>query len=174
LNDFSDDILVAASRRGDKEAYALLVRRHYRCVFSVCLGVVGNFHDAEDVAQDAMLKGFLTIRKLRNSERFDQWIYRLAKNMAIDFLRRKGRLKLLAAEKAGHDAHGPVVYAALEDAIRRLPMEIRLPLVLFYLDDKSTASIGERLNISQSSVCKRIKRARKQLHDLLTERVENE
>ena len=86
MSDFSDDILVAASRRGDKSAYALLVKRHYRHVFAVCLGVLGNVDDAEDISQDAMLKGFLKIRKLCSDEQFDQWILRIAKNLCIDFL----------------------------------------------------------------------------------------
>lgn len=89
LDDFSDDILIAASQRGDKSAYALLVKRHYRHVFAVCLGVVANVDDAEDIAQDVMLKGFLKISKLRSSEQFGQWILRIAKNLCIDFLRRE-------------------------------------------------------------------------------------
>jgi DNA-directed RNA polymerase specialized sigma24 family protein len=141
LNDFSDDILVAAGQRGDKRAYALLVKRHYRYVFGVCLGMLGNIHDAEDIAQDAMLRGFLKIKKLRSSEQFGEWIL----NAGID----------------------------LEEAIGRLPREYRLPLVMYYFDNKSTKTIGEKLNISYSGVCKRIRTARKELHRLLTEEVHN-
>ena len=89
MNDCTDENLAAACRKGDRSAYAMLVTRHYRLVFAVCLGMLGNIHDAEDIAQDAMLKGFLTIRKLRNGEQFSQWILRIGKNLCIDFLRRK-------------------------------------------------------------------------------------
>ncbi|MHC4529510.1 MAG: RNA polymerase sigma factor, partial [Planctomycetota bacterium] len=82
MNDLSDDILVAACRRGDKSAYAVLVRRYYRYVYAVCLGVVGNMHDAEDMAQDAMLKGFVKIDKLKRTEQFDQWVLRIARNLS--------------------------------------------------------------------------------------------
>ena len=48
LENCSDEKLVAGARRGEKSAYAVLVKRHYRGVFAVCLGVLGNVHDAED------------------------------------------------------------------------------------------------------------------------------
>ncbi|MHC4619297.1 MAG: RNA polymerase sigma factor [Planctomycetota bacterium] len=175
MNGFSDDILVAASSRGDKSAYAALVKRHYRRVFGVCLGVVGNVHDAEDIAQDALLKGFLEIKKLRRNERFEQWILRVAKNLSIDFLRRKRHVKALAArEVAAEGQENTNNNHDLAEAIRRLPQELRLPLVMYYLDNKSAESIAEMLDISHSGVCHRIRMARRQLHKLLTNGVHNE
>ncbi|MHC4483279.1 MAG: RNA polymerase sigma factor [Planctomycetota bacterium] len=173
MNDFSDDILVAAGQRGDKRAYALLVKRHYRYVFGVCLGMLGNIHDAEDIAQDAMLRGFLKIKKLRSSEQFGEWILRIAKNLCIDFLRRKRQVRALAARQAAERRQTTNAGIDLEEAIGRLPREYRLPLVMYYFDNKSTKTIGEKLNISYSGVCKRIRTARKELHRLLTEEVHN-
>ncbi len=98
LDDYSDDILVEASRRGDKHAYSMLVKRHYRYVFSVCLGMLANVHDAEDIAQDTMLKGFLKIRRLYRVERFDIWVLRIARNLCVDYLRRKKHEKNFAEQ----------------------------------------------------------------------------
>ncbi|MHC4574514.1 MAG: RNA polymerase sigma factor [Planctomycetota bacterium] len=174
MNGFSDDILVAASGRGDKSAYALLVKRHYRRVFAVCLGVVGNVHDAEDIAQDAMLKGFVEIKKLRSNERFEQWILRIAKNLCIDLVRRRRHAKALSAEQTPVERPRASENSELEEAIRRLPQEFRLPLVMYYFDNKSAKRIAEMLNISHSGVCHRIRTARKQLHKLLTKGVHDE
>jgi RNA polymerase sigma-70 factor (ECF subfamily) len=174
LNDFSDDILVGASRRGDKSAYAILVKRHYRHVFAVCLGVLGNIHDAEDTAQDAMLKGFLRIKKLRNGEQFGEWILRIAKNLCIDFLRRKRPVRRLGANQAAQVRQAANENHDLQRAIGLLPQELRLPLVMYYFDNKNARTIAEKLNISHSGACHRIKAARKQLHKLLTERVHDE
>ncbi|MHC4622311.1 MAG: RNA polymerase sigma factor [Planctomycetota bacterium] len=171
---FSDDILVAASGSGDKSAYGVLVKRHYRRVFGVCLGVLGNIDDAEDIAQDAMLKGFVEIRQLRRNERFEQWILRVAKNLCIDFLRRKRHVKKLARRQAVEGGEARNGNHELEEAIRRLPQELRLPLVMYYFDNKSAESIAEMLSISHSGVCHRIRTARKQLHKLLTNGVQNE
>jgi len=58
----------------------------------------------------------------------------------------------------------------IHQSIRQLPLELRLPLVMYYFDNKSTKKIAEKFNISHSSVCSKIKEARKQLHKLLTGR----
>lgn len=174
MDDFSDDILIAASQRGDKSAYALLVKRHYRHVFAVCLGVVANVDDAEDIAQDVMLKGFLKISKLRSSEQFGRWILRIAKNLCIDFLRRKKYARASLAKQAAQQRQTTNENHDLQQAIRDLPQEYRLPLVMYYFDNKSAKSIAEKLNISHSGVCQRIRDARRQLHKLLTEGVHNE
>jgi len=174
LNDFSDDILVAASQKGNKNAYSLLVERHYRYVFALCLGMVGNVHDAEDIAQDSMLKGFLRIRNLRSSERFEHWVFRIARNLCIDFIRRKKRKKSFQAEQPSRDLQKKASNNDLQEAIRRLPQELRLPLVMYYFDNKNAENIAKKLKISHSGACQRIRAARKQLHKLLVEGVYNE
>ncbi|MCX5644342.1 MAG: hypothetical protein NTZ17_06615 [Phycisphaerae bacterium] len=69
MEERSDQELTSASCLGDRAAYALLVRRHYKSVFLVCFGILGNVHDAEDIAQDAMLRGFEQIGRLRDGSR---------------------------------------------------------------------------------------------------------
>jgi RNA polymerase sigma-70 factor (ECF subfamily) len=170
LNDRSDKNLVAASKRGQKGAYALLVKKHYKQVFAVCLGILGNVSDAEDLAQDAMLKGYLKIRKLRNTERFEPWILQIAKNLCIDMIRRSKHVKTILAEHTVQNQQKGGENHDLQKDIRRLPMELRLPLVMYYFDNKSTKKIAEMLNISHSGVCAKIRDARKLLHKLLTER----
>jgi RNA polymerase sigma-70 factor (ECF subfamily) len=170
LNDFSDEILVAAGQRGDKSAYSLLVKRHYRYVFAVCLGVLGNVHDAEDMAQDAMLKGFIRIGELRSGQKFGEWIIRIAKNRCIDFARRRKKAKSILAKHVSEAPARSCANADLEEAIGQLPQEFRVPLMMYYFDNKSAKTIAEKLNISHSGACQRIRAARKQLHRLLKRR----
>ena len=99
MKDGLSENLLHDFRRGDKSAYAVLVKRHYRSVFAVCLGMLGNIHDAEDMAQETMLKGFRKIRNLGGSDKFEVWILRIAKNLCIDFLRRKKRTKKIITEQ---------------------------------------------------------------------------
>jgi RNA polymerase sigma-70 factor (ECF subfamily) len=174
LNDRLDENVVRACRDGDKAAYAMLVKRHYRRVFALCLGVLGNVHNAEDIAQDAMLKGFLKIKKLGSGRQFEAWILQIAKNLCIDFLRRQKRIKPLAPEQLMQPRRTTNENHDLQQAIGRLPQELRMPLVMFYFDNKNAKAIAEKLNISHSGVCQRIRTARKQLHKLLTERFKNE
>jgi RNA polymerase sigma-70 factor (ECF subfamily) len=169
LTDKTDQNAVRACQRGDGAAYSTLVRTYYRHIFAMCLGIVGNIHDAEDIAQDAMLKGFLEIGKLRRPDRFEPWILRIAKHLCLDLLRQRKKMKALTAESRmwlpdrKNDDHN------LLETIARLPQKLRLPLTLFYLDQKDARSIAQKLRISHSGVYQRVRRARRRLHQLLTE-----
>ncbi|MHC4088542.1 MAG: RNA polymerase sigma factor, partial [Planctomycetota bacterium] len=99
MNDRSDENLVVACRAGDRNAYELLIRRHYKRAFLICLGILGNVHDAEDIAQDAMLKGYEQIRTLRDGSKFGLWIARIAKSLCINLIRRKKYAKKVVAER---------------------------------------------------------------------------
>jgi RNA polymerase sigma-70 factor (ECF subfamily) len=174
LDERTDRVLVAASRNGDKEAYAALVRRYYKRVFAVCYGILANAADAEDVAQDTMLAGYLKIGSLHRGERFEQWILQIARNFCIDLIRRKRHVKLILAEHNAQSAAKSSEAPDLQSAIRHLPLELRLPLVMYYFDDKNTKTIADRFRISHSNVCSRIRQARKQLHKWLTGGKNNE
>jgi RNA polymerase sigma-70 factor (ECF subfamily) len=171
VDERSDEIMVAASGQGDKNAYAVLVERHYRHVFAMCFGMLANIHDAEDIAQDAMLKGLSNIAELREGTQFGHWILRIAGNLCIDLIRRRKRIKRLdvenpaIAQKATNENHD------IHHAIERLPKELRVPLVMYYFENKNAKAIAERLNISHSGACQKIRSARQQLHNLLTGRL---
>jgi RNA polymerase sigma-70 factor (ECF subfamily) len=174
LDDRLDKNVVRACRQGDTASYALLVKRHYRHVFAVCLGILGNIHDAEDIAQDAMLKGLVKIKKLGRGEHFEAWILQIAKNLCIDFLRRRRHVTPLTSEQPMQAGQRSQENHELEQAVRRLPQELRLPLVMYYFDQQNAKIIAEKLNISHSGACQRIRAARKELHKLLTERNQDE
>jgi len=174
LDDRLDEKVVRACIDGDKAAYAVLVNRHYRHVFALCLGVLGNVHDAEDIAQDAMLKGLEKIKKLGRGEQFEAWILQIAKNLCIDFLRRRRRIKPPGSEQPMQAGQRSQENHELEQAIRQLPKELRIPLVMYYFGKKNAKIIAEKLNISHSGACQRIRTARKELHKFLTERCQDE
>jgi RNA polymerase sigma-70 factor (ECF subfamily) len=169
LDDYSDDILVEASRRGDKQAYAILVKRHYRYVFAMCLGILANVHDAEDIAQETMLKGFLKIRRLYRGERFDLWVLRIARNLCFDYFRRNKHAKTFSEQIKNQSTRVSDESGDLHDAIEKLSQEYRVPLMMYYFDNRSAKSIAEKLNISHSGACHKIRTARKQLYNLLKE-----
>jgi RNA polymerase sigma-70 factor (ECF subfamily) len=174
LDDRSDENVVCACRQGDTAAYAVLVNRHYRHVFALCLGVLGNVHDAEDIAQEAMLKGMMKIKKLGRGEQYEVWILQIAKNLCIDFQRRRKRIKPLGGEQLIETGQRSRENHELEQAIRQLPQELRTPLVMYYFGKKNAKIIAEKLNISHSGACQRIRAARKELHKFLTERGQDE
>jgi len=169
LNDRSDDNLVADSCNGDKTAYAQLVEKYYKQVFLVCLGIVGNSQDAEDLAQESILKGFMDISTLQESSRFGPWMTRIARNLSINFIRRKQRGRQILEVKATQPDPKPSRNDTLQRAIEKLPMEVRLPLVMYYFDGQSVRKVANNLDLSASAVYSKLRNAITQLHRLLAE-----
>jgi len=169
LEERSDKDLALASDQGDRTAYALLVRRHYKSVFLVCFGILGNVHDAEDVAQDAMLKGFEQVRHVRDGSQFGGWIVAIARNLSINLLRkRKLTGRMLAAERPLDRERPESSYEDLQQAVARLPRDLRLPLVMYYFDGQDVKAVAEKLAISTSGVYLKLRTAIKELHEILT------
>jgi RNA polymerase sigma-70 factor (ECF subfamily) len=132
--------------------------------------MLANVHDAEDAAQETMLKGLSGLRTLAKPQQFESWILRIARNLCIDLLRRRKRIKALPVEPEPVSAPTASENHDLEAAIARLPQELRLPLTLFYFERKDAGSIARKLNISPSLAYERLRAARKELHELLTEK----
>jgi len=169
VDDRSDQELALASDQGDRSAYALLIRRHYQSVFLVGLGVLGNIHDAEDVAQDTMLRGFERIRQLRDGTQFAGWIVAIARNLSINQLRkRKATARIVVAERLreppGHDAG----HEDLRQAVAQLPWDLRLPLVMYYFDGQDVKTVAATLRLSTSGVYQKLRTAIRELHQILT------
>lgn len=158
---------VGLCKQGDKAAYAGLVRAHSGRVFALCLGMLGNRHDAEDMTQQALLKGFRQIRTLRNSDRFAPWITRIARNLCLDALRTRKHQDSPPPVRDGQDQGDPEALRRLETALKRLNTDYRVPLLLFYFDGRTTQNIAETLGITQANVQTRLSRARRQLRRLL-------
>ena len=167
MNGRSEKKMAPSRRKGDRLAYAGLVKVYSRRVFAICLGMLGDIHDAEDIAQQTLLKGFMCIDELRDSEQFGAWIARIARNQCIDFIRRRKREHKAPGQQDAMSESSSKEYHELEDALVRLPRRYRLALMLYYFDGRSTENIAETLRISQDAVYARMSRARKRLRKLL-------
>lgn len=168
LDERCDKDLVIASCGGDRTAYACLVRRHHGRVFLVCLSVLGNVHDAEDVAQDALIRGFRRIGQIRDRDQFGAWIVAIARNLSVNHLRkRKAAEKNLISrppERADDQADGE----ELQRAVARLPSDLRLPLMMYYFDGWDVKTVARTLEMSTSGVYLKLRTAIKELHEMLT------
>ena len=169
MDERSDNDLVIASCRGDRTAYAVLVRRHYNQTFLACLGVLGHVHDAEDVAQEAMLKGFERIRQLRTPSQFGAWVGAIARNLSINLLRkRRATEKVVSAGESLRRPAGQSAREDLQEAVAQLPWDLRLPLVMYYYDGQNVKTVAAKLEISTSGVYQKLRTALKELHEILT------
>ncbi|MHC4639023.1 MAG: RNA polymerase sigma factor [Planctomycetota bacterium] len=170
MDKFLEKKLVASSQSGETSAYNALVKVYSGHVFAICMGMLGNTHDAEDMTQKALLKGFKQVKQLHNNGRFGPWLTQIAKNVCIDFIRERGRKQNCLFESEAVSANQQIEHQELEAALQKLPQEQRLVLMLYYFDGHSTGKIAETLDISRAAVQARLSRARKQLRQLLSAR----
>lgn len=167
MDDGREKELAVRCRNGDTSAYAGLVRAYSGRIFAICLAMLGNHHDAEDIAQQTLLNGLRGIGRLRSDEQFGAWISRIARNLCVDFVRKRKHKPSVVVQQANSARPDSGGYPELEGALARLPRESRLTLMLYYFDGRDTKNIARALDISQGAVQTRLSRARKQLRKLL-------
>lgn len=185
LADRSDDALVEAARRGDAAAMDLLLRRHYDRVHAVCRRIAGGTRDADDAAQEAMIRIVRNLHRFDGRSAFGTWAYRIATNTALDELRRRQRRPQLhvvvdhddertAFEPADDRAHRHVDAVAdrmaIDAALAALPDEFRTPVVMRDVGDLDYAEIADALGIPIGTVKSRIARGRRMLVEHLGNR----
>jgi RNA polymerase sigma-70 factor (ECF subfamily) len=119
------------------------------------------------MAQETMIKGFEKIRQLREADQFGRWLIRIARNQSINFVRRSA----VSAKAVNGRTHRSIGRDSgnedLQEAITRLPWDLRLPLVMYYYDGRSVKSVAEALDISTSSVYLKLRTAIRELHETL-------
>jgi RNA polymerase sigma-70 factor (ECF subfamily) len=169
VNDRSTRGHNGAPEKKDQTPHEQLVRQYYEHVFAVCYGILVNVHDAEDAAQETMLRGLVKTAHRMAPEQLRPWIVRVARNLCIDRLRKRKRREPPAEPPPAPSRQDVNAQQELEQAIKRLPAELRVPLLMYYFDGRSAKTIAEDLNISHSGVCQKLRLARRQLHELLTE-----
>src|SRR3982074_2945652 len=112
----SDAIAVERTLAGDRDAYRVLVERHSHNVFRLAYRMTGNRHDAEEVVQEAFMRGYQKLRQFRARANFGTWVYRIAANYAIDRMRQRQK------EEARRESPSPQDADAIEDdPVSRVP-----------------------------------------------------
>lgn len=161
--------LVLQAKKGDKAAYAELIRLHYKRIYLLCYSIVGDEHHAEDLSQEAFLKGFTKLKDLRTPAHFDRWIGKIAKNLAITFLQEK-KTHMPLCEDTIEDERSktpPDRLSELNYAVQKLPIDLRTPLVMYYFDGRKVPAVAKTLGVSRSSVYLRLRTAISTLKELI-------
>lgn len=173
--------LIARARRGDREAFGVLVKRYERRVVGVALAVVHNQDDALELAQETFVRAFENLRNFESRSSFSTWLYRIAANLAIDFWRREGRHNVLRGEDAENEiqrlpsAGGDAYNAAIRDelgqrltqALEQLTPEHRAVILLREVEGLSYDEITEVLQCPRGTVMSRLHYARNRLREIL-------
>jgi RNA polymerase sigma factor (sigma-70 family) len=176
-----DELLIAQALKGDQKAYESLLLRHRKAIFHVVTKIVRNPDEAQDLVQETFMKAFNALASYRSEYRFSTWLYKIAANCAIDFVRKK-RIEALSLDRPIETKDGQVDFElpdrtwdpernlvrkqklqSIDEAIDSLPAKYREVIIYRHRDDKSYEEIADILNTPVGTVKARIFRARELL-----------
>ena len=170
----SDSELVHRALNGDREAYGRLFERHERSVLAVGLAVLGNYHAAQDVAQEAFVKAYQSLGDLRQRASFGPWVREIARREALAIRRRtrqECRVELPVAAQGSPCNDGTLdeQNRLLLEAITRLPRHEQDVLMLYYFEGHPVKTISEITGRPVGTVTMQLSRARSRLQKWLKE-----
>lgn len=167
----SDAELVGAVLGGEKEAFAVLVRRYERPVRAVALDILGDKHSATDVSQDAFVAAYRKLPALRKPSAFGPWLMKITRRCALDSARRKPRETALepAVAAALESPNGQLDQdkQALLAAVVRLPKAERQVVMLRYFAGHSAKDVAGIVGRSIGTITKQLSRAHERLRNIL-------
>ena len=183
MDPISEDLeWVQRSQDGDQEAFSELVRKYQKRVYYLAYGMLGNREDALDIAQEAFLKAFRSLKGFQGGGGFYTWLYRIAYNLSIDFMRKEWRKKNLeyrdnqdlteeedpvirvpSSSHPGQEMAQKELNRVIMDAIQSLPEEHRSVILLREMEGLSYEDIAKTLRIRKGTVTSRLHYARQEL-----------
>ena len=158
------------SRRGDGEAFRELACRYSGVVYSVCLRILGNRPDAEDIAQECFEA--LARAGTKPGAYVGAWLHRVATYHAIGRVRSEARrkqreLQYATARPREARIEWKDIYEYIDEAVDNLPDKLRFPLIAHYLEGQSKESVGQSLGISRQLADYRIQQGLRQIRSSL-------
>ena len=160
FREVEDRDLIAKARKGDVEAYNLLVSRWEKRVFNYLLRLVNHREDALDLSQDVFLKAYQNLPKLEDPAKFAGWLFRIAHNEAFSLLRRRRPDVELTGEPRPTETGGRLLpmelSLAVESAMRRLNQDQRAAVLLKVYQGFKFDEMAEILGCPVSTVKSRL------------------
>ena len=177
-----DELLLRRTQRGDPEAFGQLMEPMEQLIWRVCWHYTGDREASSDCAQEAMIRVWRALEGYRGDCAFESWVYRIAANCCMDWLRKKKRDRSVSIEPMKDQGFDPAdtspgteaqVIAKderrrLREAIALLPEDQREALVLTQLERVSYEEAARMLDISEGTVKSRVNRAKARLKEILT------
>ncbi|NUM75769.1 sigma-70 family RNA polymerase sigma factor [candidate division KSB1 bacterium] len=171
MTESSDLTLVRQCLEGQRDAFGMLVMRHHKAVFNVTLRMIKDVQDAQDVVQTVFLKAYEKLGTFDARFKFFSWIYRMAVNESLNFLKRRrrwegldeGRDYAAAAETVEENDMGQTI----QNALMFLKVEHRAVIILKHLEGLSYEEIAFILEVPTKTVKSRLFSARQMLKTIL-------
>lgn len=184
--DHRDDIFyINEVLRGNTASYSKLIDRHKDKVFNLALRICSNREEAEEIAQDAFLKAYRSLKEFKGKSSFSTWLYRIAYNTAISLVRskRKGTVSIDdlpggIADFADHSGSGEDEDSEYRNyvvsfSLQRISEEERGLITLYYFYDLDHEEISKVTGISRTNIKVKMLRARRKIAEII-KKVEKE
>jgi len=163
---------------GDENSLKQLFEHFYGRIYATVMAITRDHQAAEDLTQEAFIRGFNQITKLREPSRFGAWLGSIATNLARDYLKKEKRFVWTSDIEQGNPSSQPSVeeqllerekVATLREALRTLPPEQHQVVILYYYYETRVEDIASFCGISAGTVKSRLHRARRKLFDVFNE-----
>jgi len=176
-SEVGDAYLVARAREGYLDAYEMLVQRHSAMAYRVALRLSGNHHDAQDIAQEALVAGWQNLARFRADSSFSTWLYQIVARRALNKVTRSRAAESLdlLADVPDHErepaaqAERNLAVDAVTDALVALPFTQRAVVVLHHFEGLSYAEVAAVTRSTVPAVRSHLFRARRTLGTTLEE-----
>ena len=181
-------VLVKRARQGDMEAYDDLVRRYQERIYATIYHMTSNHEDANDLAQEAFIKAFHALKSFKGGSSFYTWVYRIAVNKTINFLKQRRHKAQMSLDDLDFNAeHDPDLVALISDrtprreihlaelqeklniAMQKLSEPHRLVVTLHDVQGLSHEEIAKIMDCNIGTVRSRLFYARQQLQGYLSD-----
>ena len=176
----SDAEIVQRCLSGEEEAFRILVQRYERPVYGLIHRMVASDDDAHDLTQESFVKVFRSLEQFDSARNFSSWIFKIASNQTIDFLRKrrfhtvsihadpeKEDRREVQLEDPGTGPSGEYAEARrrerISELVQKLPPHYRVAIELRYMQERSYDEIAETLDLPLGTVKARLHRAHHQL-----------
>lgn len=176
----NDTYYIEQVLEGKINAFSYLVDRHKDKAYNLAFRICGNREEAEEIAQDAFIKAYRSLRNFRNKSSFSTWLFRIVYNTSISLVRsrKKGVLAIeefpadavdfLGINRNEEEAAEDYRNSLINFALQKISEDDRGLITLYYYDDLDTEEISKITGINKSGIKVRLFRARKKMADIIT------
>jgi RNA polymerase sigma factor (sigma-70 family) len=183
----SDIELIEQTLAGDQSAYADLVKRHQRFVFTLAMRFAKTREDAEEIAQDCFIKAYRSLNSFQRQSKFTTWLYSIVYTTAMSALRKKrvdtdsiddeNTFIQIENQTSGYDVNNVENKSRsyyLNQAIGQLLPDDATIITLFYNGEQSLEEIGQTMGMEPNTIKVKLFRARQRLKEKLERNLKDE
>lgn len=187
----NEQILLEKAKAGDIAAFEELIEGYQKKIFNLAYRIIGNYDDAGDMAQEALIRIYRSIANFKEQSSFSTWIYRITTNVCLDEIRKRKNKKVISLDEEIRMEDGEMKRQFMSDdiqpdaaaeqkelrtmvnnAINSLPEDQRLVITLRDIQGLSYDEISTVLDCPAGTVKSRISRARQALKNVLSTKLE--